>query len=342
MAKDVGRRKEKIQRVAKTGKGTEFKTLKKGSDGQKKSSLTNKEIVSNRLTQKRGQMRQKNGVGDQGLQTKTEMEHRKWLKEFECETDWNIVIGKLEKRRKEKDLKASTVLTNIGSLKGGLKRQKAYGYTCKLPLASQEITDYIRKLTQLQWEEIEMLKQAEPLPLETAQRLILNSTGEHRIYTMLLWALAGRPKDIAHLNTANVEVEGTMLKARFVSSKTTRLRGKPFTTHSTITPEMASYIQRHLKNRKQKTLFTTPGDQMEHLKINLNEYNKRNLTNYTTYSFRRGAAVHLAKAATPLQVISTLLGHTSLETTYRYVGWGWLDRGAALANRTLLQNLWQL
>eukprot|EP00759_Apiculatamorpha_spiralis_P031488 PhF_6_TR33232/c0_g1_i1/m.48750 len=155
-------------------------------------------------------------------------------------------------------------------------------------------------------------------------------------FLALLWATAARPADLSKVMVHNIMIDlDGAVKIRFVAGKTTNLKGKPYTVHSCCTPEIAQRCRKFIVKQRYMVFEETV---LVKLGICRKNHNKRN-KNLTTYSFRRGLAIAMAQLGTDITIIQKMLGHATVETTKRYLNWGWWDLHMAHQTNPVMKNL---
>jgi integrase len=240
-----------------------------------------------------------------------------WMKEKGL-ISWRGIIEALEGRRRQRKWKASTTRTAFGTIRGVIARRDMYTLKFK-PGDEDYARDYARLLRMQEIDELGDIKQAEPLTTGVVRRIIrralrYNDT-QLAAYVALMWATAARPGCTQALQTENVSMKDNGdVRVRFVKGKAVRLRQQPYTIHSRIVPEARIAVRRWCR---QKEKF--PEGIMKKALAHTRAYGQ----GFQLRSFRRGAAMTLARAGASIQTIMKFTGHASEAMCYRYLGWGW-------------------
>jgi integrase len=286
---------------------------------------------------------QKNELGDVlwgAVGAKSRMKHLKWLEFLRPICTWRDLVVAMERLRTVRNWRFSTTSTALGEVLGAIKRSQMYGIPCRLIGKSPVIDDYRKGLQLGMITELETLKQATPLTVENVRRIVqknLIKDQEVATYISLMWATAARPGCIEKLKVKNVSVENLSLKCLFTEGKGVRCRRRPYTIHSSLSMVAVRAVQNWLEQRKSLYLFNQHDST---LRKRVLQAIRVQVKDATLYSMRRGAALALMKGGATLTEVQNFLGHTSSETTERYLGWGWEDRNQASINAQRAKALW--
>ncbi len=152
------------------------------------------------------------------------------------------------------------------------------------------------------------------------------------LFVQLMWALAGRPGDVAGLKAENIML-GTQAKRKggedtedtvvpitvtIRVGKGARFRG-PYPVSSTITKSTAETITKLLNQMEPgQRIFPDAQAMKKAAKAAIEHADSR----LKLPSVRKGAARHLAAGGMSLAELATVLGHTRTSTTVIYLGYG--------------------
>jgi integrase len=167
-----------------------------------------------------------------------------------------------------------------------------------------------------------------PPPIDKTQyeaaRALLNADPKAQLLLTMLWAFAGRAGDITGLTPQNINL------GRKTSNGLTRIaltirRGKgaffrgPYPIASTMKPTDIQELQRWMgQTEPTRRIFSDTTT----LKTRVRRALQKILPKASLPSIRKGAARHLAGTGMAEADLMQLLGHTRLETTRQYLGYG--------------------
>lgn len=276
----------------------------------------------------------------QAISTRQRNQHRLWLGKIQHCRSWRGVIDLLEKSRKSVPWRWSTTKTKLGTILGAVPRAEYYGVPCRLGKQGAEVRDYQHRVTMGVIDELDSIKQAVPLSrgeyYAIARRQLLRGDLEAAVYTMTLWALVSRPKCALALRTRLVSVSDPEFRAKFIEGKGVKMRQRPYTIQSQLSPEMCMIMRRWLENRvasNERFVFEQKQCQQRALR-------KRVLADVRwinpameLYSFRRGSALTMHRGGASVSAVREFTGHSNNAMTERYLEYGWWDVSQKELNR---------
>ena len=285
-------------------------------------------------------------VGDavtaSGISAKQRKRHVKWLIAVRHCKAWREVSDVVEKERVSRRWRWSTTRTVLGTIMGAVPRAQMYRVRCRLPKdRGPAFKDYVRSVENGVMAEVSTLNQATPASPEVILKIVREcfrlGLVELGVYIIVMWACAARPEDTMKLQPPNVDVRPDgRCRARWVEGKGVVMRRQPYTVHTVIPTEFVERVRGFLFTRHGLPRLFNDAT----LRQQLTKMLKSVDPSYTLYSIRRGAAITLATAGTPLPTIMLFTGHTSAAMCLRYLSWGWFEGHAAAECATAALSLW--
>jgi site-specific recombinase XerD len=153
-----------------------------------------------------------------------------------------------------------------------------------------------------------------------------------KVLITLAWDTAIRAKELLTLSTDNVDLLNNTIK---VHGKGRKDRVVPF---GRKTKKLLIQYLRFRKDNGSPLLFNTEnGQQINHRNFHrsLNHYGKKIGIHLSPHLIRHSAASFLAKSEMPAQHLQVMLGHTSLNTTQRYINQIVNQEGLQISHRRL-------
>ena len=160
-------------------------------------------------------------------------------------------------------------------------------------------------------------------------RRVLKQAPSAQLLLGMMWAFAARCGCVTQLNKEDIQLEEmttTTTSLRLVGVNITFRRGKgarfrgPYCSVGTLTPEDAELLRRRLQElRPPQRIFEKNGARERNL---VRSALREETPQAALPSLRKGAGQHMATIGVPLAHIQLLLGHSRLDTTRRYLGYG--------------------
>jgi integrase len=158
--------------------------------------------------------------------------------------------------------------------------------------------------------------------LASRAQLRRNPTAD--LYLAMLWAFAARAGDVSGLNAEDVKIDATPDGSHTARVALTIRRGKgakrsgPYIAASTMEDSDARELQRLVQQTSTgQRIFRTTAQIRAAVRAALKQWDAR----AALPSLRSGAARHLAATGMPEADLARLLGHRSIDTLRRYLGY---------------------
>lgn len=250
------------------------------------------------------------------------------------------IVNAIEAMRVSRKWKATTTLTQLGTLIGAARRARQYGFQRELDLVQDSVfKDYLRSVTLTSIEE--EINYPAPMTREQHALACREARKAHDVaglvYIVLAWATTARPGCVLGLLKKNVLVlngEGTFT---FVTGKGARSRGSPYTVHTWLGPWHREVLQ--CIQQAGPCLF--PPKTRDALQKRVRLYYKAVDPRLEMRSTRRGALECLAGDPTvPVETLLNFSGHLRVSMLMRYLRWGRAYAKGHVEGVRAAQNLW--